>query len=490
MSGIAKFPQFSSLMSGLPTFIQVIILIAVVVTVFNIIIFVHELGHFWAAKWRGLQIDRFQIWFGKPIWKKEVNGVQYGLGWIPAGGFVALPQMAPMEALEGGEKPAKPLPQITWLDKVIVAIAGPLFSMLLALASAVIVWKVGKPKDFVDTQVIGFVEKDSPADKAGLKAGDKIIEVNGKVVHGFGGSLDSISESIILSRGNEIRYKVERPGETQPLTLTSGFETDDSNFFKRLITFKRSELRNIGIDNAGPTIIGSVAPKSPAARAGLAVGDQILSVDGIHLHSFRQFSKYVGDKGEATIKLVVKSPKQEPREVELKPLRPIKPVNSKPMIGIGFDSSSEVDVRIVNPEPLQQVKDSLHMMWITITGVIAKDSSIGVDHLSGPVGIANMQFQLLQMDDGWRRILAFMVLFNVNLAVLNMMPFPVLDGGHITLAILERIAGRPVKAKPLEILQTICALMLISLMLFVTTKDFGGIGCSKKKSEEIVFPEN
>ena len=186
---------------------------------------------------------------------------------------------------------------------------------------------------------------------------------------------------------------------------------------------------------------------------------------------------------------LVKSPKQEPREVELKPLRPIKPANEKPMIGIGFDTSSEVDIRIVHPEPIQQVKDSLHMMWITITGVIAKDSSIGVDHLSGPVGIANMQFQLLQMDDGWRRILAFMVLFNVNLAVLNMMPFPVLDGGHITLAILERIAGRPVKAKPLEILQTICALMLISLMLFVTTKDFGGLGCSKK-SEEIVFPAN
>ena len=79
----------------------VLLNILIVVALFNVIIFVHELGHFLAAKWRGLRIDRFQIWFGKPLWKKEINGVQYGLGWLPAGGFVALPQMAPMEAVEG-----------------------------------------------------------------------------------------------------------------------------------------------------------------------------------------------------------------------------------------------------------------------------------------------------------------------------------------------------------------------------------------------------
>ena len=112
-------------MSAISNILQVILLIAVVLMIFNIIIFVHELGHFLAAKWRGLRIERFQIWFGTPIWKKEINGVQYGLGWIPAGGFVALPQMAPMEAIEGGGQTSQPLPPITPLDKIIVAIAGP-----------------------------------------------------------------------------------------------------------------------------------------------------------------------------------------------------------------------------------------------------------------------------------------------------------------------------------------------------------------------------
>src|SRR6478609_7620341 len=188
-------------MSSISTILQVILLILVVVTIFNIIIFVHELGHFLAAKWRGLQVDRFQIWFGQPIWKKEYKGVQYGLGWLPFGGFVALPQMAPMEAIEGANKETKPLPPISALDKIIVAFAGPLFSMLLALLAAVVVWKTGKPADFIPTQTVGEVIPDSPAAKVGILAGDRIIRINGNPVNGFAGSLDSITEGIILSKG-------------------------------------------------------------------------------------------------------------------------------------------------------------------------------------------------------------------------------------------------------------------------------------------------
>src|SRR5450432_2404073 len=112
-----------------------------VVLLFNLLIGVHELGHFLAAKWRGLKVDRFAIWFGKPIWKKKINGVEYVLGWIPAGGYVALPQMATMEAIEGkNESSAETLPNVSPLDKIIVAFAGPLFSFLLAILFAFVVW--------------------------------------------------------------------------------------------------------------------------------------------------------------------------------------------------------------------------------------------------------------------------------------------------------------------------------------------------------------
>src|SRR5208337_4739456 len=90
-----------------------------VVLLFNLLIGVHELGHFLAAKWRGLKVDRFAIWFGKPVWKKKINGVEYALGWIPAGGYVALPQMATMEAIEGKtESSETPLPNVSPLDKI------------------------------------------------------------------------------------------------------------------------------------------------------------------------------------------------------------------------------------------------------------------------------------------------------------------------------------------------------------------------------------
>src|SRR5215471_16094990 len=127
--------------------LKVIFIILEVLLLFNLLIFVHELGHFLAARWRGLKIDRFAIWFGKPIWKKKINGVEYALGTIPAGGYVALPQMATMEAIEGkSDTPQDKLPPISALDKIIVAFAGPLFSFLLAFAFAVIVWGVGKPE--------------------------------------------------------------------------------------------------------------------------------------------------------------------------------------------------------------------------------------------------------------------------------------------------------------------------------------------------------
>src|SRR5471032_264095 len=126
--------------------LRVLFVLIEVLILFNLLIVVHELGHFLAARWRGLYIEKFGVWFGKPLWKKTINGVQYSLGSMPFGGFVALPQLAPMDIIEGkADVDRAQLPSVSAVDKIIVAVAGPFFSLLLAVVIATLIWGVGYP---------------------------------------------------------------------------------------------------------------------------------------------------------------------------------------------------------------------------------------------------------------------------------------------------------------------------------------------------------
>src|SRR5690242_837310 len=192
---------------------RVIPVLIEVLVIFNLLIVVHELGHFLAARWRGLYIEKFGIWFGKPLWKKNVNGVEYSLGSLPFGGFVALPQLAPMDIIEGkADMDRAKLPRISALDKIIVAFAGPLFSFLLAVVFAVIIWAVGRPvSESEATTTIGYVLPDSPAAKVGLQAGDTILAVDHHKVTRFGGMSDeSIQWRIVRSEAATIPITIER----------------------------------------------------------------------------------------------------------------------------------------------------------------------------------------------------------------------------------------------------------------------------------------
>nr|MCU0780375.1 RIP metalloprotease RseP [Akkermansiaceae bacterium] len=391
--------------------------------------------------------------------------VQYGLGWLPFGGFVALPQMAPMDAIEGGGASGEPLPAATPLDKIIVAFAGPLFSLLLALACAGIVWLTGKPADIIPTQEIGYVLPDSPAERAGLKPGDRITHVNGVKVHGFAGPLDSIFSSIVLTKESRIEFVVERPGQSAPLTLVSEFQIPESRWWQR------RGLPQVGISPmAEAVILAEIQAKSPAAKAGLKAGDRLVAIDGKPFLSSAAVIDYIAKANSQPMEFTVDRAGEQITRT-LSAVKPKTAPDDKPRVGVAFMEHLKEDLSIIHPGPLSQVKDSLLMMWTTISGLLSPKSKIGVDHLSGPVGIAKHKFALLKGEFPWQRLLAFMVLFNVNLAVLNLLPFPVLDGGHITLSVLEAIARRPVQARVLETIQTAFALLLVGLMLYVTSKD-------------------
>jgi regulator of sigma E protease len=464
--------------------LKVVLVALEVLALFNLLIFVHELGHFLAARWRGLKIDRFAIWFGKPIWKTKINGTEYALGTIPAGGYVSLPQMATMEAIEGkGESDGKPLPPISALDKIIVAFAGPLFSFLLALAFAVVVMIVGRPVSEAETTTtIGYVEKDGPADRVGLKPGDKILEVDGKKVTKFAGMGASVTWRIVRSEGATVPIKVLRDGKE--LVFNPAPAKDETRLWQR------KSLRQIKIGPVEQSVVAEIYTNSPAAKAGLKIGDRILDFNGTKLYHFATLSEYVAEHPDQQLALDVERGGKH-LTVNLKAEKPISPPDEKPRIGIVWDGNSPT--KLVYPGAIDQVRDSVNAMIDTFGALFAKHSDIKAQHLGGAVKIMDVYARLFSSEQGWRLALWFSVLMNVNLAFLNMLPVPVLDGGHILLAIIEGLRRKPVSGRIINVVQTSCAVLIIGFMVYIAFYDVQDLPWkhSKEKPVDIKFaPES
>ncbi|MBI5386183.1 MAG: RIP metalloprotease RseP [Verrucomicrobia bacterium] len=577
--------------------LKVIFICLEVLVLFNLLIFVHELGHFLAARWRGLKVERFAIWFGKPMWKTTVNGVEYCLGCIPAGGYVSLPQMASMEAIEGKTKDqAEQLPPISALDKIIVALAGPLFSFLLALGFAVVVMVVGRPvTESEATTVIGYVEKDGPADKAGLRPGDRILEVDGQPVTKFGGMGSSVTWRVVRSEGQTIPVKVQRGAEVLNFDVTPMKEATKA--------WERKSLRQIRIGPAQSAIVAEVATNGPAYVAGLQTGDRILAVNGQPLYHVTALGEFIekhpgekltlqyerqGEKREVTLlpELALSPTNREPwmlfpddladvpalaaklqgssnalaaalraplsdktrqllarfrsDDSDPRPLatalaqdlnrfllgvslyepqrftgitlseqtrqllqtQPQGPelvhlnrrlledafpgeiernYNDRPRVGLVWDLSR---YQLIKPGAFDQMRDSVNVIVATFDALFSRKSDIKPQHLGGAVKIINVYYTLFDSEQGWRLALWFSVVLNVNLALLNLLPFPVLDGGHIVLATIEAIRRKPVHAKLLNALQTACAVLLIGYMLYIAFFDVQELPWKRSKEKE------
>ncbi len=450
--------------------LKVIFILLEVLVLFNLLIFVHELGHFLAARWRGLKVERFAIWFGKPIWQKEINGIVYCLGSIPAGGYVALPQMASMDVIEGKtDSKQEQLPPISALDKIIVAFAGPLFSFGLALTFATIIWGVGRPVSETETTTtIGYVFTNSPAEAAGLKAGDRLTSIDGKPVTRFSGIGDTINWRIVRSESETIPITFIRDNETKTVTAKPTREKTKG--------YERKALKEIQILPKQTAIIATVEAGMPGAQAKLKPNDIILAVNGSKIYHPEAVVEAMRNNPGQPLILRIKRDSEE-LDVSVTPvmakLPPSMAEGSKdkmiPRIGIGWERSGVMDVD--HPNPIKQIKMSIDAMAGTLGAIVSRKSDIGLQHLSGPVGIGRIYYQLFKSEQGWRLALWFSVILNVNLGLLNLLPIPVLDGGHITLALIEGVRRKPVSHKILNVIQTSCAVLIIGYMLFVTFFD-------------------
>ncbi|MFN2541073.1 MAG: site-2 protease family protein [Chthoniobacterales bacterium] len=538
---------------------RVIFILLEVLVLFNLLIVVHEVGHFLAARWRGLYIEKFGIWFGKPIWKKTVNGVEYSLGSLPFGGFVALPQLAPMDIIEGkADVDRAKLPKISALDKIIVAFAGPLFSFLLAIVFAIIIWAVGRPvSESEATTIVGYVVPDSPAAEAGLKAGDRIVVVDGRPVARFGGmGDDSISWRIVRSEGETIPITFERvvngrteiravearpiipetkrwmrrafrqieilPAETPVVGKVepgspgakAGLEPGDvitaingerlyhilgiADFIRlhpdvplALSIERHGRKLDVPFDPGHPTI-EAVVEKSPAAEAGLKKGDVVRAVDGQKAKSALAVSDYIKRHGGRPLTLSIRRGRQE-RDVTVTPLVPED--EKVPRIGIQWseDFGIELDdygrMTVKHPGPLEQIRASMSSIVNTLGAVASPKSDVRLQHMSGPVMMMQVYYRMFSSEAGWRMALWFSVVLNVNLALLNLLPIPVLDGGHILLALVEAVRRRPVNMRVLEVVQTACAFVIIGFMIYIAFFDVQDLFGTRRDRPKFV-PKN
>ena len=455
---------------------RVVLILFEVLVLFNLLIVVHELGHFLAARWRGLYIEKFGVWFGKPLWKKTINGVRYSLGSLPFGGFVALPQLAPMDIIEGkADLDRAKLPKISALDKIIVAVAGPLFSLLLALFFAGIVWVVGHPVSEADsTTIIGYVAPDSPAQKVGLQPGDKILEVDGKPVRRFLGMNDSVSWNVVRSEGEKIAVKFERNEKVQTVWVEP-YKAETRGW-------RRQSVRQLLIYPAETPIIDKVEPNTPAATAGLQPGDIIRGFDQTTIYNPVALLEYISRHPQDQLVLHVERHGAK-FNVPVKPTLLPTDGAMKPRIGIQWDTTGIMSIS--HPNPVEQVYNSVAGTLKTIGAVASPKSDVRLQHLSGPVGIGRIYYLLFQSERGWQLALWFSVILNVNLAILNMLPIPVLDGGHIVLAIIESVRRRPVNMRVLEVIQTSCAALIIGYMLYITFFDVQDLPFVRKKLDQM-----
>jgi RIP metalloprotease RseP len=567
--------------------------IALVVAFFGGSIFVHELGHFLAARKRGLKIERFSIGFGPRLfgWTGK-DGVDYRISIIPLGGYVALPQLADMEGIEGASsEEAEKLPPISYADKMIVSVMGAVFNVIFAFVLACVLWFTGMPVAAGSSStVVGYVPEQlvtssghlaelglgntvpGPAYKAGLRSGDKVLAVDDTAVTNF----NQITEAVMLgnrkdSQGNPTAtFKVERDGKVmefvvQPARIELNAKSGD-------------KVRMAGLQPRTDVIIGTPAPGSPAEKAGLKNGDRVLSIDGLPLNNtveFRELLRKGGAKprtllvereGGVSVKLVItpqvnttvnpvsivaygedknrhqlivlpatrdlltKDPAAERDQLMVLGISPDDPALAETLkIGTIIDKvdgrSQIVSVRSLEDlekagagaprdltvywkrangdagnltlrnaqvrrgKPVEHAQIGTYFVtktelayrnpWETCAGIVKstfttlgrlfdRGSDIQVKQLASVISITKTYYNL---SEDIRRVLWFTVLINLNLAVLNLLPIPVLDGGHMLIATIQRFTKGVLNSKAVIILQYTFMGLLLSLMAYIILHD-------------------
>jgi regulator of sigma E protease len=482
---------------------------------FGLCIFIHELGHLLVALWRKLYVERFSVGFGKKLWGTTIHGVEYIVSALPFGGYVALPQLDPTD--EPKTSDGTVLPSGPPLSRALTAVAGPVANVLFGFFLGLFIWWLGsyEPAPAHDCLVLG-VPAVAPLYQDGLTNKDEILEVNGaessspfleEVVK----TLPATEEPITLAvrrRGEqgirEITYTPVpnpeylaglRPGDRIVAVDGEGFNRGAKQMLEQIVlatdevvlgvlrdgeeeTIRYNPLGNPLAEGLGypffeikvPVAFGAIQPGSPAERAGLKRGDILLEIDGDEVENAGFFiDRVTASKGQP-MRLKVE---REGKIIEFADLRAEEmEIDGETdfRIGAGLDEP----MVLTHPNPWEQFVDVFQRTKRTLGSLFApivqRRSLVRPRHMSGPVGIIQMIFYKV-FTDGYRGGLSFIILVTYSLAFFNLLPLPVLDGGHIVYAFIEIVFRRKIPTRVVHWLQTAFAVLLISFMAYVTFYD-------------------
>jgi regulator of sigma E protease len=416
--------------------------------VLGVLIFVHELGHFLVARWYGVRVLTFSLGFGPKILKLNRGGTEYCISLVPLGGYVKMAGETVADERDGA--PDEFLSKSKWI-RFQVYLAGPAMNVLLAVVVMIGVLSRGAnvPEYLSQPPVVGVVQPDSPAERVGIAVGDRILAVNGREMPTW----DALSLAVLPKAGQELTINIDRAGQRQTLQIVP--EAVD-----------KYEMGSLGVLPRLRPEIMEVHPGRPAAAAGLQAGDVVVGIDGRPAPSREDL---VGVFRQSPSKQVVLDVERAGQTIQV----PVTPEGAEGSAMIGATIST-YEVTPTDPTLLEAVPLGITQTWDTAKRIVIDLKGLftgetKVKQLMGPIAIADLSGTAGSL--GPIAILNLMAMISLNLALLNLMPVPVLDGGQMAILLLEGAARRDFSVKLKERFAMVGAALIVALMVTVIYND-------------------
>ena len=432
--------------------------------VLGVLVAFHELGHFLAARWVGVKVLKFSLGFGPKLLGRQVGETEYLVSAIPLGGYVKLFGEDEAEAITPEDRRRSFVHQTLW-GKVLIVSAGPGFNFILAylIFAAWLATGYTLPvPSFKDiAPVLEAVAPESPAAKAGLMVGDQIKKIDGRDIATRVELLDAAAKG----KGAPLTLEVLRDGRLETLTVTPipapgpAHKGEEAGYY-------------LGIEEI-PPVVNEVVPGKPAAAAGFREGDRVLSIDGTLIHTWTQMTSLVKDHPGKTLQVDVL---RDGHRVSLSvtPVAESTTVNGQ-TVQIGKIGIAGPDRSLMrSATPLAAIYNGLEATYkwteLTVVGLYKMIvGDISSKNIGGPLTIAKISGEAAAQ--GPANVIFLIALLSINLGVLNLLPIPILDGGHLLFFLIEGILRKPLGERQRELAQQVGLVLLVGVMIFAFWND-------------------